>query len=115
MTYHHIFGAETPKIEIAVQNMKKKKKKLEFSGSSHFINAIYHTKQEKIEGVVRTVQVSQVCLDGMTLNITITLFLKTVTFYNCILMVRAWVWVLTIVELIANCLVSICFEMYICA
>ena len=28
-------------------------------------------------------------------------------------MVRAWVWALTIVELIDNYLVSICFEMYI--
>ena len=53
-----IFGAETPKIEIAVQNMKKKQKqKLKFSGSLHFTNTSYHTKQEKIEGGVHTVQV----------------------------------------------------------
>ena len=70
----------------------------------------------KNEGGYVQCKLGLVCLDGMTLNITmITLFLKTATFYNCILMVRAWVWALTIVEFIANCLVSICFEMYICA
>ena len=37
----------------------------------------------------------------------------TMVIYNCILMVRAWVWALTIVELIANCFVSIYFEMIV--
>ena len=64
-----IFGAETPKIDIAVAyktwKKKKKKKKLKFSGSSHFINTSYrtthtHTKKIIIEGGVHTVQVSQV-------------------------------------------------------
>ena len=60
---HRIFGAETPKIEIAVAYKKtKQNKKLTFSGSSHFINTSYRTTQnkKKIEGGVHTVQVSQV-------------------------------------------------------
>ena len=104
-----------------------KKKKVEIFRIFTFHQCQLPHKQEKNEGVVHTVQVSQVCLNGMTLNITMKkqqVFIdgmtehyheKTTSFYNCILMVRAWVWVLTIVELIANCLVSICFEMYICA
>ena len=39
---------------------------------------------------------SLVCLDGMTLNIPMII-------NNRMLMVMAWVWALTIVELIANC------------
>ena len=47
-----IFGAETPKIEIAVQNMKKNNKKQNKNKVDIFrifplINTSYHTKQEK--------------------------------------------------------------------
>ena len=59
----HIFGAETPKIEIAVsykhEKNKKQNKKLKFSGSSHFYESIpatvphthTHTHTQKLKGV----------------------------------------------------------------
>ena len=54
VTYHRIFGAETPKIEIAVQNMKKKKTR-SWNFQDLYISStpeLPHKTRKKLKGVM---------------------------------------------------------------